>query len=258
MPELPDLQVFSRNLSKMLKGKKVSKVNIPVTSKLNVPPAKLKKAIEGSTLKNVYREGKEMHIEFSNKNVLGLHLMLHGNMHVGKVNDDARFKILELVFKDNTTLALTDWQKAATPTLNPVSKDAPDALSKTITAKFLKEALDRKTTVKNILLDQKAIRGIGNAYADEILWDARIHPFSIGNKIPDEAIKQLAKSIKQILTKAEKQILKADPKRIAGELRDFMSVHNSKKKETPTGAAIKSSTVGGRKTYFTDEQIEYR
>src|SRR5689334_2159471 len=131
MPELPDLQVFSRNLSKMLKGKKVSKVNVPVTAKLKVPVAKLKKALEGSALKNVYREGKEMHIEFSNKNILGLHLMLHGNMHVGKVNDDARFKILELVFKDNTTLALTDWQKAATPTLNPEQKDAPDALSKT-------------------------------------------------------------------------------------------------------------------------------
>lgn len=258
MPELPDLQVFSKNLSKMLKGKKVSKVNAPVTSKLNVPLTKLKKAIEGASLKNVYREGKEMHIEFSNKNVLGFHLMLHGNMHVGKANDEARFKILELLFKDNTTLALTDWQKAATPTLNPEQKEAPDALSKTITPKFLKEALNRKTSVKNILLDQKTLRGIGNAYADEIFWDARIHPFSIGNKLPDDAIRQLAKSIKQVLTKAEKQILKADPKRIAGELRDFMNVHNSKRKESPTGASIKSAVTGGRKTYFTDEQVEYR
>lgn len=258
MPELPDLQVFSRNLSKMLKGKKVVKVNAPVTSKLNVPLAKLRKTIEGSSLTNVYREGKELHIAFSNKNILALHLMLHGNMHAGIANDDARFKILELIFKDNTTLALTDWQKAATPTLNPEKKEAPDALSKTITAKFLKTALDRKTTVKNILLDQKTLRGIGNAYADEILWDARIHPFSVANKIPDDAIKQLARSIKQVLTKAEKQILKADPKRIAGELRDFMNVHNSKKKTSPTGKTIKSATVGGRKTYFTDEQVEYK
>ncbi len=258
MPELPDLQVFSRNLSKMLKGKRVSKVNVPVTKKLNVPLAKLKKEIEGSALKQVYREGKELHIEFSNKTILGLHLMLHGNMHVGTAKDDARFKILELVFNDDTTLALTDWQKAATPTLNPEVKEAPDALSKTITAKFLKEALDRKTTVKNILLDQKTLRGIGNAYADEILWDARIHPFSISNQIPDDAVKRLAKSIKQVLTKAEKQILKADPKRIAGELRDFMNVHNSKRKESPTGAVIKHSVVGGRKTYFTDEQIEFK
>lgn len=258
MPELPDLQVFSRNLTKMLKGKKVSRVNVIVASKLNVPAARLKKAIEGATLKNVYREGKEMHVEFSNKNILGLHLMLHGNMHVGQANDEARFKILELVFKDNTSLALTDWQKAATPTLNPEPKEAPDALSKLITPKFLKEAFDRKTSVKNILLDQKTFRGIGNAYADEILWDARIHPFSIGNKIPDEAIKTLAKSIKQVLTKAEKQILKADPNRIAGELRDFMSVHNAKRKDSPTGAPIKHAVTGGRKTYYTEEQKEYK
>jgi formamidopyrimidine-DNA glycosylase len=257
MPELPDLQVFSHNLNRMLKGKKVRKVNVPEKAKLNVPVTTLKKQLEGSTLKKVFREGKEMHFEFSNKNILGLHLMLHGNMHVGTADEKQKFSIIELIFNDDTLLAMTDWQRAATPTLNPGAREAPDALSNDITFKFLKEKLQRKTSVKNILLDQKAIRGIGNAYADEILWDARISPFSIGNKIPDDAIKALAKSIRRILVNAEKQIIKIDPNRIAGELREFMSVHNSKKKESPTKAPIKFSTAGSRKTYYTDEQVLY-
>ncbi len=67
----------------------------------------------------------------------------------------------------------------ATPTLNPAPSAAPDALSEEVNFEFLKTLLStKKGSIKNILLDQKLIRGIGNAYADEILWDARISPFS--------------------------------------------------------------------------------
>jgi formamidopyrimidine-DNA glycosylase len=104
------------------------------------------------------------------------------------------------------------------------------------------------------LLDQNAIRGIGNAYADEILWDAGISPFSISNKIPDTKLKALAKSIKSVLQDAEKQISKSNPDIIGGEIRDFLKIHNSKKKESPTGAPIKFAMVSSRKTYYTDEQ----
>jgi formamidopyrimidine-DNA glycosylase len=73
----------------------------------------------------------------------------------------------------------------------------------------LKERLAKsKAVVKSALLDQHIIRGIGNAYADEILWDAGISPFSISNKIPDAEIKALLKSIKSVLQRAEKSIIK--------------------------------------------------
>jgi formamidopyrimidine-DNA glycosylase len=111
-----------------------------------------------------------------------------------------------------------------------------------------------KAIVKSVLLDQHIIRGIGNAYADEIFWDARISPFSISNKIPDAEIKALLKSIKNVLQKAEKSIIKSNPDIISGEIRDFMLIHNSKKEKSPTGAAIQVKSVGARKTYYTDEQ----
>lgn len=78
-----------------------------------------------------------------------------------------------------------------------------------------------RTNIKNLLLDQKVIRGIGNAYADEILWHARISPLSVCNKIPDEKIKAIAKSIKTVLHKAIKHICKSHPQIISGEVRDF-------------------------------------
>lgn len=66
-------------------------------------------------------------------------------------------------------------------------------------------------------MDQKVIRGIGNAYADEILWEALISPVSVCNKIPDNKIKALSKSIKKVLKNAVKQIVKKKPDIISGD-----------------------------------------
>ena len=258
MPELPDLQVFSRNIDKKIAAKKIRKVNVPVSSKLKVSVRTLREELEGQVVKKVYREGKELHVAFKNGTVLGLHLMLHGDLHFFSGRNENKNTIIEILFDDDSGIALTDWQKMATPTLNPEPREAPDALSKEVNAQFLKSILRKtRTSVKNVLLDQHIIRGIGNAYADEILWDAGISPFSVSNKIPDNKIKALAKSIKKVLVNAEKQILKSHPDIIKGEIRDFLLIHHSKKKESPTGATIYTKAVGSRKTYYTDEQELY-
>ncbi|MGZ8538289.1 MAG: DNA-formamidopyrimidine glycosylase family protein, partial [Flavisolibacter sp.] len=258
MPELPDLQVFSKNLNSELAGKKLVKLTVVEDRKLKTSKAKLKKALEGSVLKKVFREGKELHFEFSNGKILGLHLMLRGNLNLFKKKNVEKHAIIELLFEDGAGLALSDYQRSAVVTLNPVIKSSPDALSKDVSYKFLKERFSKKRTkIKSFLLDQDIIRGIGNAYADEILWKAGISPFSICNKIPDDKIKKLATTIKSILTNAQKQILKKDPKIISGEVRDFLDIHNSKKVKSPTGSKILNSMMNSRITYFTKEQKLY-
>jgi len=258
MPELPDLNVFSDNLDKKLSGKKLKEVDVTNKSKLKVTEKHLKESIEDATLKKVYREGKEIHFKFSNGNVLGLHLMLHGKLYLFKEKNTQKNTIIELHFNDDTGMALTDYQGAATPTLNPEEKSAPDALSKDIDYEFLKKLLSKKrTAIKTFLLDQKMIRGIGNAYADEILWEAGISPYSVCNKIPDDKLKALVKAIPAVLKDAEKQIRKKDPDIISGEVRDFLKIHNSKKKESPTGSTIRSANLNSRITYYTDEQELY-
>lgn len=253
MPELPDLQVFSRNLTAALKGKKLKNIAVKVASKLNVSEKILKDTLEGNSIAKVIRVGKELHFEFNNGHVLGLHLMLHGQLILFDKTNEQNFTIVEMLFDDGTGLALTDFQKAATPTLDPENNDTPDALG--FDSNYLKNKLSStKTPVKTILIDQHVLRGIGNAYADEILYDAKISPFSASNKIPTDKVDQLIKSIKKVLENAETHILKNNPDIISGEFRDFLQVHQPKKKETPNGEVIHQKTVGSRKTYYTDTQ----
>lgn len=258
MPELPDLQAFSKNLLKPLKGKKVKKVVVHVAKAVNVPKAKFKKALVGKKLTDIKREGKELHFFLNDGTVLGIHLMLHGNLYILKEDEEQKHRLVDIVFENDKVLAVTDFQKKANIKLNPEEKEAPDALSAQVNYKFLKGLLNKKKTIiKKLLMDQSVIRGIGNAYSDEILWDARISPYSVCNQIPDGKIKALAKSIKKVLKNAEKQILKEHPGIINGEVRDFLKIHNAKKEKSPTGAAIKQDEVGGRVTYYTDEQELY-
>jgi formamidopyrimidine-DNA glycosylase len=259
MPELPDLQVFSKNLSKTFVGKTLKKVTVRNSKKLKAGPGKLKKRLEGQKLTAVTRVGKELHFLFAKKDILALHLMLRGKLYTFENKNSEKYTIIELLFNDDFGLALTDFQGQANATLNPLERDAPDALSAKVNLSFLKDQLSKsKAKIKDVLLDQYVIRGIGNAYADEILWDARISPFSVANKIPPTGIKALLKSMKRVLQKAEKSILKSHPDIISGEVRDFMFIHNPDKKKSPKGADINIKKVGGRKTYFTAEQRLFR
>jgi formamidopyrimidine-DNA glycosylase len=257
MPELPDLQVFSRNINKLFAGERVSKIVVK-SGKSGLRTVALNKKIKGAKLAECYREGKQLFFRFDNNTILGMHLMLHGALQKFAGTNGNKHTIFELHFDNGQGLALTDWQKSAKLTLDPPESKAPDALSKKVNARFVKEMLQRKAAIKTILMDQKLIRGIGNAYADEILWKAGISPFSVSDKIPAPRINALAKAIRSVLQGAEKKILKAHPDLISGEIRDFMSVHNSRRKETPKGEKIITATIGGRKTYYTEEQEEYK
>jgi len=256
MPELPDLQVFSHNLEKALLHKKLKSVTVKNAKKLQITPAALAAALEGQTLEHIRRVGKELHFVFKNGHVLGMHLMLHGKLYFFQQKNEEKYTIVELLFGDGAGLALTDFQAAANVFLDPEEKEAPDALSAAFNDNYLQTQLaKKKITIKKYLLDQHNVLGIGNAYADDILWDAKISPFSVCNKIPAAQVKVLLKSIKKILQDAEKKIGKHHPDIIHGEVRDFMLVHNAKLKESPGGAEIKKDTGGGRKTYYTDEQV---
>ncbi|MEJ5963503.1 DNA-formamidopyrimidine glycosylase family protein [Pedobacter immunditicola] len=255
MPELPDLQLFSSNLHQKLAGNKLIEIKVLVSKNLNVTETTLQKTLLGQQLQAVKRVGKELHFKFEKEDVLALHLMLHGELHYFEDSDLPKFAILVMGFSNGKGLALSDFQKMATPTLNPAPSAALDAMSDEINADFLKKLLhDSKASIKNILLDQKLIRGIGNAYADEILWDARISPFSAANQIPADKVNTLVKSIKSVLLDAEKQLKLAHPDIISGEYREFLKVHGPKIKQSPTGAEVLIKKTGSRKTYYTSEQ----
>lgn len=255
MPELPDLAVMAAHLNKKLAHHKLTGLKLHVDRKSKSTEHELKESLVGHSLKSVFREGKELRFEFAGGNVLGIHLMLHGEIRLEKKGEEVKFPILQLDFKD-AILYLTDWQKQATPTLNPQNSNVPDALE--IDAKWLKEVLaKKKTDVKTALLDQKIIRGIGNSYSDEILYDAGISPLSTANAIPEKQVEALSRSIHQVLTQEIKNLTDASEDLIIGENRDFLKVHLPKTKTTKKGEEILVAQKGSRKTYYVESQKLY-
>lgn len=253
MAELPDLTVFSQILTRRFTGKVLDKLEVTEARKLNISAKALQEALEGRKLVAVSREGKTLQLHFSGEQVLGLHLMLRGELVALENDATPRFQILSFHFKDHSGFAVIDLQKQATPTLQPKTVAVPDALAMD-EAYFTALLAKKRTVIKTLLMDQKSMRGIGNSYADEILYDAGISPFSVAHALPAKAVKRLYKSIGFVLHKAIDEIAEANGDELKGELKDFMRVHNSKLKETAKGDTIKSEKIGGRTTYFTDRQ----
>lgn len=111
--------------------------------------------------------------------------------------------------------------------------------------------------IKGLLMDQKLIRGIGNTYADEILWAAKISPFSIARAIPEVQVKKLLETIRDLLKKEAISIGEILQDDLNGEVKDFLVIHRADLKKSPTGGDIKIEKKGARKTYYTDEQELY-
>ncbi|WP_449437116.1 Fpg/Nei family DNA glycosylase [Pedobacter steynii] len=255
MPELPDLEVFAANLEKRFKHKTLERLKAWVIKKLNVSEKELRDQLQGRKLFAVKREGKTLQLHFEGGNVLGLHLMLHGELKTFKHEEELKHPIISLCFKDADGFALTDFQKAATPTFNPPSSDVPDALSDEMSLSYLERILAKtKKPVKTLLMDQHVIRGIGNTYADEILWAARISPMSLSKAIPKAKVKDLYHLIGTLLRKEIAQIGGAMSDQLSGEIKDFLKIHGAHIKESPTGKKVQVTKIGGRKSYFTDEQ----
>ncbi|MFS8083232.1 MAG: DNA-formamidopyrimidine glycosylase family protein [Ginsengibacter sp.] len=256
MPEIPDIQVFAANLKKIFGGKTLLQIKVLNGKKLKNTEREFNEHLKGKMLKDIYRSGKELRWIFSNGDVLGMHLMLTGDAKTFQKINEHKFTIVELYFSGNTSCALTDMMRNANVTLNPTDKPGIDALDKKLNFKSLKEILKSKAVIKNVLRDQDLIRGIGNAYSDEILWKSGISPFSIASAIPDLKIKELAGNIKVVLKKAIQQVGKVQEDTY-GEVKDFLQIHTSKKKVSPTGAIIKLEKRGSLKTFYTDEQKLY-
>lgn len=257
MPELPDVEVFTRNLHKELAGSKLLAIKVIEEKKLPDKPAALTRALKGKVLKKVYRSGKEMRFQFDDT-LLGLHLMLTGDTWLTEGKNEKRSTIVEMHFDNGKNMVLTDRMKNAKIQLNPVDKDSPDVLSKHFTLSYFCKALERKKQIKSLLTDQDILRGIGNSYSDEILWASRISPYSIASAIPAARIKELYTNIKKILRKGITNINKHYPGIVHGEVKAFLQIHTLKKEKSPTGAKIIVDKKAMMKTYYTKEQRLYQ
>jgi formamidopyrimidine-DNA glycosylase len=255
MPEIPDLQVFCKNLHQKFAGKKIKKISVANPARLNVPVSSFIEYFEGQVLDRVHRVGKRLYFVFNNGHVMSLHLLLNGELSAYDKTHEFKHALVDMFFTDGSGLVMTDLRHLAKIEINPGASGVPDVLSKDVNYQFLKTNLSAsKSTIKKFLLNQEKISGIGNAYSDEILWHCGISPFSICDRIPDAKIRALDKSIKMVLQEAEQNINLTHPGLITGEVRDFLDIHSENKTHSPGGAPIQMIVTGGRRTFFTEEQ----
>lgn len=257
MPELPDLEAYRRNLERLVLRKQVVAATIYKPGRVSVSQEEINDLVSARIVA-LKRNGKEMLFEFDNGRMLAVHLMLQGRIDVVSGEEEMRYKIFALNFPD-ASLIVSDPRGWAKIRLDPEKPAAPDALAPEFSFDYFREKLrDAKAkSIKTLLMDQEVVRGIGNAFSDEILWEAKIAPQSPAGHLPEETAKTLYEAVQRVLLRSVDEILAIDPEVIHGEIRDFMRVHHKEKKTSPNGFPIKTKKIAARKSYYTEEQVVY-
>ena len=258
MPELPDLQIFSKNLTKRIAHREIVSADVYNGSRLNVNGETVRIKLHGTNITHIVRNGKELYFQLENNEVFSVHLMLSGKFHICTWEEISGipYKILSIGFERDETLVISDFQGMCKVTFNPAATDTPDALGETFTLPYLQNAVRRnqRKNIKAFLIDQSIVKGIGNAYADEILWKANISPKSTAGKIPEDRLTALYTAISDVLKDAIANIERISPDIISGEERSFLKVHNSSKRYTDEGDKILIEKIAAKTTYYTERQ----
>lgn len=213
MPELPEVETIARKLAPQIIGKKVDQILV-FDSKLKNP--KYKK-LSAHLITKVFRSGKQVVIAFAPKKsaeaeyYLSVHLRMTGRLlWQKKSQQDAREKHVRLrVVCGNQNLDFVDVRRFGTVTLSDtlekLEQKALDPMSASFTKTQLKELIGKsKQEIKSWLLRQDRLVGIGNIYASEILFEAKVSPFRLACSLNDKELERVAKSTKAVLKKAIK------------------------------------------------------
>lgn len=287
MPELPEVETIVRDLKKIqppIIGGEFFDVWTDFQKMIKKPRnfEKFKEEIKGKRILDIKRRGKNIIFNLSDNLFLLIHQKLTGHLLFGKwkfekgkwiseiegpLKEDPMNKFLHLIFwlKDKRQLAISDLRKFAKVELltkDEINKElgslGPEPLEESFTFNKFKEALLRKKKgkIKQVLMDQSIIAGIGNIYSDEVLWEAKVHPFQKVNKLKEEELKRIFKAIKEILLKAIKVGGESisDFRRISGEKGGFDPLRKVYRREGEKcfrcRAKIKRVKIGGRSAHF--------
>ncbi|MEK7117566.1 MAG: bifunctional DNA-formamidopyrimidine glycosylase/DNA-(apurinic or apyrimidinic site) lyase [Patescibacteria group bacterium] len=232
MPELPEVETVVRDLKKRVAGRRIldAWTDWPKYFK-GLSLAQFKKHVVGKKILGVTRRGKNILIEISSGHLILVHLKMTGHLLLGswkldvgrwmpegepKEMRDPKNGFIRLIFyldsKKYPMLALSDMRRFAKVLCGPKDKIlnlpdlkdlGPEALE--ISYKDFRELFKtKKGKIKQVLMDQKFVVGIGNIYSDEILYTAKIHPLSRVEKLKEPQIKVLYSAMKKILEKGIK------------------------------------------------------
>lgn len=212
MPELPEVETVRQTLKKIVLGKKIKNVIINYQRIIqNSDSDTFIKSLIGRTIIDINRLGKYMYFCFENKTYLISHLRMEGKYFIkdSSLEIDKHEHII-FQFEDGSDLRYHDVRKFGTMelknednllTTHPLSDLGVEA--NRLDGKYLFMKMNNKNQpLKTFLLDQSNVAGIGNIYADEICFKARLHPLLNVKKITLEECEKIAEASNEIINKA--------------------------------------------------------
>lgn len=283
MPELPEVETVRRGLERLIVGRKIKSITVYDSPK-SFPnnQTQVEQFAHGAAITAVKRRAKVLLIELSTDYTFVTHLKMTGQLvYVGNERFGAghpsdslvgtlpdRSTRVAITFADMTTLFFNDqrkfgWMKLyptlEVPSIDFMQKVGPEPLEDSFTADIFTARIRRRnnTTIKAAILDQTVLAGVGNIYADESLWGAKIHPATRVKNVSDGQLAVLLKELKYVLNLAiekggstDKNYVNAEGKR--GSYIDFARVFRQEGKECPRhpGTIILKTKVAGRGTHI--------
>jgi formamidopyrimidine-DNA glycosylase len=225
MPELPEVESVRRRLAPALEGRTFTQVEI-ADSRLTRPydPLEVAVELEGERVALVDRRGKYLIVRFESGRALLVHLRMTGSFLVatdGELPGDPHRRAV-VTLDDGSDVGYRDVRRFGTwLLLEPADVDTyidakvgKEPLADAYKAKHLAESLaGRRAPIKAAILDQRTVAGVGNIYADEALWRARIHPLTPALRLGPDEVKALYRAIRDAL--------RAGIRRQGSTLRDY-------------------------------------
>lgn len=281
MPELPEVEIVRTGLDALLPGREIVRVEHTWSKSFPNSEADVQAFVIGARVVTVARRAKVLLIELSSKYSLVIHLKMTGQLvfrgeqqfgagHpteslVGALPDRSTRVVIS--FADGSKLFFNDQRKfgwvrlfptAEVPNIDFFQRVGPEPLAADFTGDVLYERLQRrkKTTIKAALLDQTVLAGVGNIYADESLWGAKIHPTTRVGDLTKAQIKLLHKELIYVLKlsiekggSTDRTYVNAEGKK--GSYITFARVFRREGRPcTRCGTVILKTKVAGRGTHF--------
>ena len=268
MPEMPEVEIIRRYLDTQVAGKTIMNLDIRLPRMIKWPDVEgFRALVTGRTIKSMNRRGKYLLMELDNDSKVVFHLRMTGRLvyePTGETSDHHARVIFHLqdgaslVYGDTRTLGTIHGLKPQElGMLKGLAEMGPEPLSAEFTAEYLdKTANQRKVAIKSFLLNQKYIGGIGNIYADEALFLARIHPLRPANSLTQAECSRLWESVNKVIADgiADGGTTFRDYQNGEGgkgSHQEYLYVYGRKGEQCRNcGAVIERITVGGRGTHF--------
>ena len=254
MPELPEVAEAAQRLSRAVRGKSIREVTVLHPSLRRRLSRRDAERLRGLVIRGVERRGKHQLLELSDGSTLCVHFRMSGDWSVGRSGDETEpFARLLLDLTDGTRVALVDPRALATLSVAAPGQAAapsigPDALDPAFGHRELAAALARKrSAIKPALLDQRVVAGLGNIYAAEALWEARMSPFADAATLGAERLRRLVSAIRLVLTRAQRNPARYSDRSAEPRFR----VYGRAGEPCPRcGAPIVRKVQAGRSTYY--------